>query len=210
MDTVYCKKINVNLRDRNTDPALTFENLSCQGLQWCYGRGWWSAGVRWRCRLFGIDTPETSQSYGKAAKNFTSAMLAGREVRVETIATDHYGRTVGVVFVDNINLNEQIVAQGFGWMYRQYCKESFCYDWLKLEEASKTARKGLWAEANPVPPWEYRQEQRTGKSSNSSHVALHQAIHRLYQLDRVNITATSTAASFTLLAVRTTTVRTVQ
>jgi micrococcal nuclease len=125
-----------------------------------------------KIRLFGIDTPETSQSYGQAAKNFTSAMIAGREVRVEPITTDRYGRTVGMVFVDDINLNEQIVAQGFGWMYRQYCKESYCYDWLKLEEAAKAARKGLWAEANPVPPWEYRQEQRAGESRSLPGVAL--------------------------------------
>ncbi|WP_319587947.1 thermonuclease family protein [uncultured Desulfobulbus sp.] len=123
-------------------------------------------------RFFGIDTPEKSQAFGQEAKDFTSSMLSGRKVRVEPITKDHYGRTVAMVYADDINLNEQIVAQGFGWMYRKYCEESFCYDWLKLEEAAKAAHKGLWADANPVPPWEFRHEQRSGGSSSAAGVAL--------------------------------------
>ena len=83
-------------------------------------------GRQVKVRLYGIDCPEKDQDFGQEAKDFTSSMLAGRKkVRVEPITTDQYGRTVAMVFADDINLNEQIVAQGYGWMYRTYCQESF-------------------------------------------------------------------------------------
>lgn len=110
-------------------------------------------------RLFGIDTPEKTQAFGQAARNFTGGKASKGEIRVEPITKDHDGRTVAMVFVNGINLNEQIVSQGFGWVYRQYCKKSICVDWLKLEADAKASHKGLWADANPTPPWEYRQKQ---------------------------------------------------
>jgi endonuclease YncB( thermonuclease family) len=124
-----------------------------------------SKGKEIEIRLFGIDTPEKTQAFGQSAKNFTGAKASGKEIRVEPISKDQSGRTVAMVFVNGINLNEQIISQGFGWVYRQYCKESICADWLKLESNAKASQKGLWADANPTPPWEYRQKKRSGSES---------------------------------------------
>lgn len=124
-----------------------------------------SKGKEVEIRLFGIDAPEKTQAFGQSAKNFTGAMASGKEIRVEPISKDQYGKTVAMVFVNGINLNEQIISQGFGWVYRQYCKESFCTDWLKLESNAKASQKGLWADANPTPPWEYRQKQGSGSEN---------------------------------------------
>jgi len=121
-----------------------------------------SKGKEVEIRLFGIDTPEKTQAFGQSAKNFTGAMASRGEIRVEPITKDQSGKIVGLVFVNGINLNEQIVSQGFGWVYRQYCKESYCADWLKIESNAKASQKGLWADANPTPPWEYRKNQRSG------------------------------------------------
>ena len=124
-----------------------------------------SKGKEVEIRLFGVDTPEKTQAFGQSAKNFTGAMASGKEIRVEPISKDQSGKIVAMVFVNGINLNEQIISQGFGWVYRQYCKERFCADWLKLESTAKASQKGLWADANPTPPWEYRQKQRNGSES---------------------------------------------
>jgi len=113
-------------------------------------------------RLFGIDTPEQTQAFGQNARNFTGGKAAKGEIRVEPITKDENGRTVAMVFVNGINLNEQIISQGFGWVYRQHCKKSICTEWLQLESNAKASRKGLWADANPTPPWEYRQKQQSG------------------------------------------------
>ena len=67
--------------------------------------------VQMRIRLYGIDTPEMGQAYGKRAKQFTSGIVSGENVRVESITEDRYGRTVGIVFLDGLNLNEELIAQ---------------------------------------------------------------------------------------------------
>ena len=132
-----------------------------------------SKGKKVEIRLFGIDTPEKTQPFGQVARNFTGGKAAKGEIRVEPVTKtkDHDGRTVAMVFVNGINLNEQIISQGFGWVYRQYCKESYCADWLKLEADAKASHKGLWADANPTPPWEFRQKQLSGSGSKGSGLA---------------------------------------
>ena len=70
--------------------------------------------------------------------------------------TDKYGRTVGVVVVDGENVNQSLIEDGYGWQYRKYCMASFCSDWLTIEEGAKASRAGLWSDADPVPPWEWR------------------------------------------------------
>lgn len=131
-------------------------------------------GTERKIRFYGIDCPEGDQQFGQQATKFTSALVSGRKIEIKKMDTDRYGRTVAILYADGVNLNEQIVAQGYGWMYRQYCKESFCQDWLQLESAAKASGKGLWADTNPTPPWEHRQQQRASGSSygNDSTVSL--------------------------------------
>lgn len=107
-----------------------------------------------KIRLHGIDTPEYRQPYGRAAKDAMARLVAGRTVGVEVKGTDRYGRTVGIVYVDNVNANREIVRAGYAWWYRQYAR----FD-DELEEAEAAARKignGLWTEEEPIPPWEWR------------------------------------------------------
>lgn len=85
--------------------------------------------------------------------------MAGENVTVEPKTTDRYGRTVGIVFIDGKNLNEQIIVEGYGWVYRKYCQYEFCGKWLNDEARARKARKGLWSDPQPVPPWEWRKQQ---------------------------------------------------
>ncbi|KJS02668.1 MAG: hypothetical protein VR65_04860 [Desulfobulbaceae bacterium BRH_c16a] len=121
-----------------------------------------------KLRLSGVDTPEGGQAWGQKAKAFTSSMVKGKQVRVEPKTIDRYGRTVAIVFVNGKNLNEQIVAYGHGWVYRNYCKASYCDNWLKLEATARDAQVGLWADkSNITPPWEWRQQQRNSNNAAS-------------------------------------------
>jgi len=113
-----------------------------------------------KIRLYGIDTPERRQAFGKRAKQFTSSMVYGKTVGVETKDIDRYGRTVGLVYVNGESLNEALVKNGYAWIYLHYCKEDFCKDWLALEGAARDRKVGLWSEPTPVPPWDFRQIQR--------------------------------------------------
>lgn len=106
-----------------------------------------------RVRLHGIDCPESRQPWGSRAQEFTSSAVRNREARVEVRDTDRYGRTVGVVWLhgDRTPLNRQLVEQGLAWAYRRYSTE-----YVPQEDAARRARRGLWADANPTPPWEFR------------------------------------------------------
>ncbi len=120
-----------------------------------------------KIRLYGIDTPEKSQAFGKAAKKHTSNLVARKRVQVTSYDTDKYGRTVGVVAVDGVNVNRSLIENGFAWQYRRYCKASFCNDWLQLERSARAAKVGLWSDATPVPPWEWRKGKRNSSYSKS-------------------------------------------
>ena len=121
-----------------------------------------------KIRLAAVDCPESGQAFGKKAKKFTSSLVYGKPVQVEKETTDRYGRTVGFVYVDDLNLSEQIIRQGYGWVYRKYCKWAFCNDWLVLEEKARNARTGLWADPHAIPPWQWRAQKRNGSSSKST------------------------------------------
>ncbi|MCB2215123.1 MAG: thermonuclease family protein [Desulfobulbaceae bacterium] len=109
-----------------------------------------------KIRLYGIDCPENGQAFGNVAKKFTAKMVAGKHVSVTPYDTDRYGRTVGVVTVNGKNVNESIIAAGYGWQYRKYCKESFCNQWLTIEQMARSSGIGLWVDKKPLPPWEHR------------------------------------------------------
>jgi micrococcal nuclease len=108
-----------------------------------------------RIRLNGIDCPEKKQAYGKKAKQFTSTLAYGKEVTIQVLRKDRHGRTVGdVVLTDGTNVSRELVKAGLAWWYRQYSKDA---NLGILEEDARQAKRGLWADPNPVPPWEVRQ-----------------------------------------------------
>ena len=123
-------------------------------------------GKQVKIRLYGIDTPEKAQSFGKKAKKFTTNFAANKMADVKPIDTDYRGRTVGLVTIYGKSLNKALVRNGYAWVYRDYCKESFCYEWSKLEYIAKKAKAGLWIEPNPIPPWKWRKAKR-GKTSST-------------------------------------------
>ena len=69
--------------------------------------------------------------------------------------TDWYGRTVAVVVLpDGRSLNEALVRSGMAWWYRGYAPDDRTLE--GAENEARTARRGLWADPRPVPPWDWR------------------------------------------------------
>lgn len=106
-----------------------------------------------KVRLAWIDAPETGQPYGQQAKQALSALVFGREVLVTSSGHDRYGRTLGSVIVAGVDVQAEQVRRGWAWVYRQYSNDSHL---LVLEGEARAARRGLWADLNPVPPWAWR------------------------------------------------------
>lgn len=119
-----------------------------------------------KVRLNGIDCPEEGQAFGTRAKQFTSELAFGKEVAVRTKDRDKYGRTVGdVVLPDGRFLNRELVAAGLAWWYRAYSNDETLGE---LEVEAKAAKRGLWIDSNPQPPWEFRRSPRTDAAPPSA------------------------------------------
>lgn len=110
-----------------------------------------------RIRLHGIDAPESAQAFGTRAKQSLSELAFGKDTEVEAIDQDRYGRIVGKVRVGEIDVNAEQVRRGFAWVYRKYTNDP---DLLRLEEEARDSRRGLWADPNPIPPWEFRRNEK--------------------------------------------------
>ena len=108
-----------------------------------------------KIRLHGIDCPEKRQDFGQVAKKFLSEMVFNKIVHKTN--RDRYGRTIGIVFIDNINVNEGLLKAGLAWHYKKYDHNSV---WTLLEDIARAEKKGLWSIANPLPPWDWRKLRR--------------------------------------------------
>ena len=117
-----------------------------------------------KVRLDQIDAPESSQPGGAAAKRRLSALAYGKTATVRVSTQDRYGRSVGEVRVDGVDVNAALVRDGNAWAYRDYLRDPKL---LQLEKEARVARRGLWAAAPPQPtaPWEWRKARRTPAST---------------------------------------------
>jgi endonuclease YncB( thermonuclease family) len=121
-----------------------------------------------KIRLAEIDTPEKNQPYGKKAKKALSDFIFGKTVRVEIDTIDRYGRTVGTIFLNDLNINKEMVKAGHAWVYVRYAKDKTLFD---LEKNAKENQLGLWAlpEGERIAPWQWRRGKRNmEKESNLS------------------------------------------
>lgn len=112
-----------------------------------------------RIRLQGIDAPESGQPFGQVSKRNLSDLIFDRRVTVEYEKTDRYGRILGKVLADGRDLNLEQVRAGLAWHYKYYQDEQTPEDrrlYANAETEARSARRGLWADANPTPPWDFR------------------------------------------------------
>lgn len=114
------------------------------------------AGQQTKIRLYGIDAPEKTQDFGQVSTEAIKRLTTGKTITVQPYERDKYGRTVGMVFADGVNVNEAQVKAGNAWVYQQYCNESFCAQWKAFEQEAMTSGIGLWKDASPTAPWEWR------------------------------------------------------
>jgi len=104
-------------------------------------------------RVEGIDCPESGQPFGGVARRFTRAAVFDRLVDVRVVDTDRHGRLVARVLVDGQDLSTQLLRAGLAWHYTDYSHDAAL---AAAEREARLARRGLWSEANAVPPWVWR------------------------------------------------------
>jgi len=124
-------------------------------------------GTVYEIRLYGIDTPEYLQPFGKQAARRTRRKIWKKNVTVEPMDVDRYGRIVALISSDGHLLNRELVDEGTAWVYPKYCKrQPLCRNLKEEEKRARVDRLGLWKEGNPLSPWRWK---RLNKKSSRRH-----------------------------------------
>jgi endonuclease YncB( thermonuclease family) len=106
-----------------------------------------------KVRLAEIDAPERRQPFGERSKQHLAALCFKRPATVRPTTRDRYGRTVARVSCAGVDASAAQVRAGMAWRFVRYSTDAA---FEALEAEARTARRGLWSDAGPVAPWEWR------------------------------------------------------
>ena len=105
-----------------------------------------------KVRLLGIDSPETQrgkrkpgQPYSQKAKEFLTQMVLNKVVEIKGYGLGPYNRTLGVVYLDGVNVNLEIVKAGLAEVYHGNSPRKFdIKPYLLAESEAKNTERGMW------------------------------------------------------------------
>ena len=107
-----------------------------------------------RIRMAGIDAPEKGMPFYKVAKDYLGKLCFGKQIHLEIIEKDRYGRYIAYSFLENrTELSHEMIKGGMAWHFKKYSSDAVL---SSLEIAARKSKLGLWADENPMPPWENR------------------------------------------------------
>jgi len=119
--------------------------------------------VQHHVRIDGIDAPERTQPHSQVSKQSLSDMVYRRAVIAECSKVDRYGREVCKVMIEEQDVGLMQIRRGLAWHFKRYEREQLPEDrraYSEAEAEARAARRGLWRDTAPVPPWEFRAEKR--------------------------------------------------
>ena len=100
-------------------------------------------------RLYGVNAPEVKEPFFEEAKVFTENLVLGKEIsfeQEENYKVDKFGRTLGYVFIDGVNLNIELVRNGLARvvLYEKRAKIKYQDELLSAESEAKKLKMGVW------------------------------------------------------------------
>jgi len=111
-----------------------------------------------KVRLYGIDAPETDkinnktghvnipgQPYGEESMNALANKIMDKKVKVDILDIDKYRRMVGMIYLDEKNINLEMVREGYAEAFVEYLKEPYKSEFLKAEREARLAKIGIWS-----------------------------------------------------------------
>lgn len=105
-------------------------------------------------RIHGIDAPEKKQAFGTKSKENLSVLIFGKTVGIKFQSKDRYGRSVVWVYTpESEDVSAEMLKAGMAWHYKKYDDSA---QYADLEDEARVNKVGLWADANPVEPWNFR------------------------------------------------------
>ena len=111
-----------------------------------------------KVRLYGIDAPETDkissqtgkvnipgQPYAEESKKALNNKIMGKQVKLDILTIDKYRRMVGIIWLDDRNINLEMVKEGYAEAFIEYLEEPYRSKFLEAEQEAKSAKKGIWS-----------------------------------------------------------------
>ena len=139
-----------------------------------------------KIRLSNVDAPEMEQAFGRQSRDSLQELLGDREVQIDSRAVDKFGRIVGMISAGGLNINQEQVRRGMAWAAPGWYKKRRIQEkpvaggaapalhanagktFITLQNEARLGRRGLWEQANPLPPWQWRKLHAVEKPSASA------------------------------------------
>jgi endonuclease YncB( thermonuclease family) len=112
-------------------------------------------------RLGGIDAPERAQPFGRAARENLSRLVFDKRVEARCWKVDQFRREICSVFVGQRDVGLAMVQEGYAWHFKRFADEQSPQEreaYSTAQESAAAARRGLWQDEDPVPPWDWRRK----------------------------------------------------
>lgn len=108
-----------------------------------------------KIRMQGIDAPEKGMPFYQVAKNYLSQLCFGRNVRIEKLSTDRYGRTIARTYLhgQEKEVGLMMIEAGLAWHFKKYSSDK---ELAAAEIGARKNKKGLWVDTDCIAPWDYR------------------------------------------------------
>jgi len=119
----------------------------------------------------GIDTPEPYQTYFHEAKAVLQELSWKKNITVNVFDHDDWKREVCEVRISNPETGEAIdpalvlLQKGLAWFDQSNGPHAETY--REAETLAKSKKIGIWSQSNPVPPWEFWEQQVNTVRQNS-------------------------------------------
>lgn len=109
-----------------------------------------------KLRLTGIDAPERNQDFGLQSRRALIKLCQGNNIFVttEVVAKDKYNRSLGRLYCNHTDASIYLAERGLAWNNARYSSDVNIYN---ADLKARQQRLGLWADDNPIPPWDWRQ-----------------------------------------------------
>ncbi len=115
-------------------------------------------------RLEGIDAPERNQAFGMKSREALKSLVIAKQAVVLKTGFDKYNRTLGIVKIDGTSVNATMVKDGWAWHFKKYSSDEAL---AQFEVEAREANRGLWADGNPISPWDFRDKKKDAPTAVS-------------------------------------------
>lgn len=119
-----------------------------------------------RLRLANVEAPDKAQPYSAASRKSLADLCLGKEASYKEQESDNRGRAVAVVYCDGLDAGHAQIMRGMVWVDPKNNRE---LTFPGLEAMARRDRRGFWADADPVPPWEFRRPVKRVKGPSADH-----------------------------------------